>query len=69
MGMRQGLIAGVVLAGVLAFASSARADFSGGSFKGKQPPGLNIEVWINGQAQTLADLRGKVVLLEYWATW
>lgn len=69
MGMRQSWMVGVALAGMLVFASPAQADFSGGSFKGKQPPDLNIETWINGQAQTLADLRGKVVLLEYWATW
>jgi thiol-disulfide isomerase/thioredoxin len=32
-------------------------------------PELSVEDWILGEPATLASLRGKVVLLEFWATW
>ncbi|MDQ3181554.1 MAG: TlpA family protein disulfide reductase [Acidobacteriota bacterium] len=37
---------------------------------GETAPELaDIDKWLGGQQQTLADLRGKVVLLDFWATW
>lgn len=30
---------------------------------------LNIDKWFPGEARTLASMRGKVVLLDFWATW
>lgn len=36
---------------------------------GGEAPEINVEEWVNGEATTLASLRGQVVLLEFWATW
>jgi thiol-disulfide isomerase/thioredoxin len=39
------------------------------SLLGELAPEIDIKEWINGEPTTLADLRGRVVLLEFWATW
>lgn len=36
---------------------------------GQQAPDFEAQKWINGNAVSLADLRGKVVLLDFWAVW
>ena len=36
---------------------------------GEPAPEIEIEAWINGEPTTLAELRGRVVLIEFWATW
>ena len=36
---------------------------------GQTAPDISIRTWINGGPVTLEDLRGRVVLLEFWATW
>lgn len=36
---------------------------------GHQAPEISVKAWIQGGPLTLADLRGGVVLLEFWATW
>ncbi|MBC7899914.1 MAG: TlpA family protein disulfide reductase [Saprospiraceae bacterium] len=37
---------------------------------GEAAPELaNIDKWFPGEPQTLAGMRGKVVLLDFWATW
>jgi thiol-disulfide isomerase/thioredoxin len=33
------------------------------------PELLSVEAWFPGERQTLQALRGKVVLLDFWATW
>jgi thiol-disulfide isomerase/thioredoxin len=39
------------------------------AMEGKAPPALQVENWINSKEMKLADLKGKVVLLDFWATW
>mgnify|MGYP003796343575 CR=1 FL=1 len=36
---------------------------------GKPAPDLNLKDWINSKALTKADLKGKIVLIDFWATW
>jgi thiol-disulfide isomerase/thioredoxin len=36
---------------------------------GQTAPDFAITTWIKGEATTLAAQRGRVVLLEFWATW
>src|SRR5258708_2473687 len=36
---------------------------------GQPAPEISVKEWIIGEPATLADLRGQVVLLEFWATW
>jgi thiol-disulfide isomerase/thioredoxin len=36
---------------------------------GQPAPEIAIKDWLAGEAATLASLRGRVVLLEFWATW
>jgi len=38
------------------------------ALEGKPAPELEVEQWI-GDAVRLADLRGKVVVVDFWATW
>jgi thiol-disulfide isomerase/thioredoxin len=33
------------------------------------PPGLQVTNWINSRGLELGDLKGKVVMLDFWATW
>ena len=43
---------------------------AGSSWKGKQPPEIKALGWVNtNKALTLSGLKGKVVVVEFWATW
>ena len=36
---------------------------------GKKAPDIDIEDWVNGDPLTASDLKGKVVLLDFWSIW
>ena len=36
---------------------------------GKDAPPLNVKDWVNGEPLSEEDLKGKVVLLDFWAVW
>jgi cytochrome oxidase Cu insertion factor (SCO1/SenC/PrrC family) len=66
---RWGLAAAVLAVWV---GTAAAADFAGLGFQPYDPPkpapALSLPD-LQGKTQTLADFRGKVVLLFFWATW
>ncbi len=39
------------------------------SLLGQEAPEISVKEWIKGGPASLADFRGRVVLLEFWATW
>jgi hypothetical protein len=51
------------LLGVLAL---SLPPWVGASMIGQSAPEIANEVWINSRPLRLADLRGKVILLEFW---
>ena len=54
----------LILAGGSLFANAA------GSMVGKAPPEVSATKWLNStKPVTLKDLKGKVVVVEFWATW
>ena len=48
-------------------ANKRRADVD--ALHGKPAPALALKDWINSKPLTLADLKGKIVVLDFWATW
>jgi thiol-disulfide isomerase/thioredoxin len=57
----------VAAAGLAALAVVQAAEKA--SLVGKTPPEIKANYWLNGSEQTLAALKGKVVVVEFWATW
>lgn len=43
--------------------------FSGHRLIGKTAPKLHVRRWVKGKPTTLEELRGKVVVLEFWGLW
>ena len=39
------------------------------ALQGRPAPELAVERWVAGKAQKLADLKGKVILLDFWGKW
>src|SRR5262245_4479601 len=48
-----------------------RGDTAKDALEGKAPPALKVQDWVNsgGKELKLADLKGKVVVLDFWGTW
>jgi len=61
---RKTLLLSVV---ALALLLSTRAG--AGSFKGRELPDFTAQEVLTGREFSLSELRGKVVLLDFWATW
>ena len=49
----------------------AAARLQKDALEGKAPPALQVESWLNsnGVPLKLADLTGKVVVLDFWGVW
>ena len=49
--------------------SEKRARLARLEKEGEQPPALTVENWHNSEALEIDKLKGKVVVLDFWATW
>ena len=53
---------------LLAATTVARADWQ--NLDGQPAPNFAVEQWFNPtDGSTVEDLRGKAILVEFWATW
>jgi len=59
-----GLLVGIALAGILL----AMLVFLGGEKAPEKAPAFSLKN-LDGEAVTLAELRGNVVIIDFWATW
>jgi len=39
------------------------------AMQGQTAPALSVTNWINSKPLTLANLKGKIVVIDFWATW
>ena len=58
---KQLLVAGIILCGIVLLTEKTEADSSD-----NQAPEWVISEWINSNGLTLAGLRGKVVVIDFW---
>ena len=64
-------------AGLSSLAGLARFHEGGASTRSRlaelersgNPPPLDVDQWMNSKPLTLSELKGKVVVLDFWATW
>lgn len=53
---------------ILLVAAATSADWK--NLTGAEAPSFEITQWFNqADGSSIADFRGKAILLEYWATW
>jgi len=66
------LLYGSIQAKDLSFAFEGNADLRSRLEKlqgSSEIPELKLRNWMNGSAMTLEDLKSKIVVLDFWATW
>ena len=70
MKQRSWLIAGFIVAGAAAMATGFLASgwWLGNRLQGEPAPAIALTD-LNGQTRTLADWQGKLLLVNFWATW
>ena len=64
--MRKTSLAIFVAAGLLGLAAMAAPTGALARLVGKPAPEIGNNTWIHSEALRLKDLKGKVVLLEFW---
>ena len=64
--MKQSGMRILALAALAGFLALAAAGGAGASLLGKEAPEFTNGTWINSEPLRLKDLRGKVVLIEFW---
>lgn len=68
----RGLVAGIATTVLIAGLAAAAADFASVNVQPYTPPKSAPPFSLpdlDGRTQSLADLRGKLVMLFFWATW
>jgi cytochrome c biogenesis protein CcmG, thiol:disulfide interchange protein DsbE len=69
-GLKRKLKTGVVLAFIAGLLFLfARSDYRHGQSSLRGRPAKDFSLTINGEPTRLSDLRGKVVVLNFWASW
>jgi len=56
-------IAAFILASILTCEAGAQPGM------GDKAPEINVQNWLNTMPLSLKALRGRIVVLEFWATW